>query len=221
MNSHYHIISNAAGTKETGMEYPQVKSMTKGYDLNAANSVWALHEVRNNKPKFKPNLDGFVLYKKAGLTDAISAGYIGGRGLLVSDRFKKLLQKFNLTNHIFYPATVIKDDKTHKYFWMHLVDSDFRKNVVFSKTKFSNWPKLKLKDYKDYLRFDKEEDEFGLLRAGFVTLDRKFDKTLDLFMISAFDQNLYASQNLINTIKENKITGVEIVDSLKNLTFEK
>ncbi len=203
------------------MEYPQVKSMTKGYDLNAANSVWALHEVRNNKPKFKPNLDGFVLYKKAGLTDAISAGYIGGRGLLVSDRFKKLLQKFNLTNHIFYPATVIKDDKTHKYFWMHLVDSDFRKNVVFSKTKFSNWPKLKLKDYKDYLRFDKEEDEFGLLRAGFVTLDRKFDKTLDLFMISAFDQNLYASQNLINTIKENKITGVEIVDSLKNLTFEK
>jgi hypothetical protein len=78
-----------------------------------------------------------------------------------------------------------------------------------------------LKDYKDYLRFDKEEDEFGLLRAGFVTLDRKFDKTLDLFMISAFDQNLYASQNLINTIKENKITGVEIVDSLKNLTFEK
>jgi hypothetical protein len=35
------------------------------------------------------------------LTDAISAGYIGGRGLLVSDRFKKLLQKFNLTNHIF------------------------------------------------------------------------------------------------------------------------
>ena len=203
------------------MEYPQVKSMTKGYDLNAANSVWALHEVRNNKPKFKPNLDGFVLYKKAGLTDAISAGYIGGRGLLVSDRFKKLLQKFNLTNHIFYPATVIKDDKTHKYFRMHLVDSDFRKNVVFSKTKFSNWPKLKLKDYKDYLRFDKEEDEFGLLRAGFVTLDRKFDKTLDLFMISAFDQNLYASQNLINTIKENKITGVEIVDSLKNLTFEK
>jgi hypothetical protein len=73
------------------------------------------------------------------LTDAISAGYIGGRGLLVSDRFKKLLQKFNLTNHIFYPATVIKDDKTHKYFWMHLVDSDFRKNVVFSKTKFSNY----------------------------------------------------------------------------------
>jgi hypothetical protein len=53
-----------------------------------------------------------------------------------------------------------------------------------------------LKDYKDYLRFDKEEDEFGLLRAGFVTLDRKFDKTLDLFMISAFDQNLYASQKL-------------------------
>ena len=84
------------------MEYPQVKSMTKGYDLDALNSVWALHEVRNTKPKFKPNLDSFVLHKKAALTDTISAGYIGGRRLLVSDRFKRLLQKFNLTKHIFF-----------------------------------------------------------------------------------------------------------------------
>jgi hypothetical protein len=50
MNSHYYIISNAAGTKETGMEFPQVKSMTKGYDLQAPDSVWALHEVRNENP---------------------------------------------------------------------------------------------------------------------------------------------------------------------------
>lgn len=221
MNTHYYIISNAAGTKETGMEYPQVKSMTKGYDLNAPNSVWALHEVRNTKPKFKPNLDSFILYKKAGLTDTISAGYIGGRGLLVSERFKKLLQKFNLTKHIFFPATVIKDDKANKYFWMHLVDSDYRKNVVFTKTKFSNWPRLKLKDYEDYLRFDKEEDKFGQLRAGRVTLDKKFDKTLDLFMISAFDQNLYASQNLVDAIKEANITGLEIIDSKKKLAFDK
>lgn len=221
MNTLYFIISNAAGTKETGMEYPQVKSMTKGYDLNAPNSVWALHDARNTKPKFKPNLDSFILYKKAGLTDTISAGYIGGRGLLVSERFKKLLQKFNLANHIFFPATVIKDDKANKYFWMHLVNSDYRKNVIFTKTKFSNWPRLKLKDYKDYLRFDKEEDTFGQLRAGFVTLDKKFDKTLDLFMISAFDQNLYASKRLVDAIKEAYITGLEIVDSKKKLAFDK
>jgi hypothetical protein len=221
MNTHYYIISEAAGTKETGMEYPQVKSMTKGYDLNAPNSVWALHEVRNTKPKFKPNLDSFILYKKAGLTDTISTGYIGGRGLLVSERFKKLLQNFNLTKHIFFSATVIKEDKVNKYFWMHLVDSDYRKNVVFVKTKFSNWPRLKLKDYDDYLRFDKEEDKFGQLRAGRVTLDKKFDKTLDLFMISAFDQNLYTSKNLIDAIRESNITGLEIVDSTKNLAFDK
>ena len=221
MNTNYYIISNAAGTKETGMEYPQVKSMTKGYNLNAPNSVWALHEIRNQKPGFKPNLDSFVLYKKAGLTDTISAGYISGRGLLISGQFKKIIQQFNLTGNIFFPAGVIKDKIKHNYFWMHLVDSDYRKNVVFPKTRFSNWPKLKLKDYRDYLRFDKEEDEFGQLRANFVTLNKKFDRTLDLFMISAFDQNLYASEKLIDAIKKNKITGLEIKDAAKHLAFEK
>jgi hypothetical protein len=221
MNTHYFIIANAAGTKETGMEYPQVKSMTSGYDLNAPNSVRALREVRNHLPGFKPNLDAFVLYKKAGLTDVISAGYIGGRGLLVSDRFKKILQRFNLTQCIFFPAVVIKDDTRHKYFWLHLVESDYRKNVVFAKTKFSNWPKLTLKSYQDYTRFDREEDEFGLLRAGFVTLDKKFDRRLDLFMISAFDQNLYVSEKLINAIKESSITGLEITNASKQLAFDK
>jgi len=221
MPTHYYIISNAAGTKETGMEFPQVKAMSKGYDLNAPNSVWALHEVRNAKPEFKPNLDSFVLYKKARLTDTISAGYIGGRGLLISERFKKLLQKFNLTKHIFFPATVIKDDSAYKYFWMHLVESDYREYVVFPKTRFSNWPKLKLKDYQDYLKFDKGEDKFGQLRADFVTLNKKFNQTIDLFMISGFDQNLYISQKLITAIKENSITGLEIKDATKKLVFEK
>ncbi len=219
MTTIYYNISNAAGTKETGMEYPQVKSMSKGYDLNASNSVWALHEVRNQKPLFKPNLDSFVLYKNAGLTDVISAGYIGGRGLLISDRFKKLLQKFNLTKHIFFRATVLKEESSHQYFWMHLVESDYRQYVVFSKTKFSNKPRLKLKDYHDYTRYDKEKDQFGILRSDFVTLNKDFDRSLDLFMISAFDQNLYASDRLIERIKDVGITGLQIEEA-KNLAFD-
>ncbi len=219
MTTKYYNISNAAGTKETGMEYPQVKSMSKGYDLNASNSVWALHEVRNQKPLFKPNLDSFVLYKKAGLTDVISAGYIGGRGLLISDRFKKLLQKFNLTKHIFFRATVLKEESSHQYFWMHLVESDYRQYVVFSKTKFSNKPRLKLKDYYDYTRYDKEKDQFGILRSDFVTLNKDFDRSLDLFMISAFDQNLYASDRLVERIKDVGITGLQI-EKAKNLAFD-
>ena len=78
-----------------------------------------------------------------------------------------------------------------------------------------------MKDYQDYLRFDKEKDEFGQLRAGFVTLNKKFDRTLDLFMISAFDQNLYASEKLIDAIEKNKITGLEINDATKHLAFDK
>lgn len=40
-------------------------------------------------------------------------------------------------------------------------------------------------------------------------------------MISAFDQNLYASEKLIDAIKKNKITGLEINDATKHLAFEK
>ena len=221
MTPQFYIISEAAGTKETGIVYPQVKSMSKGYDLNASNSVWALHEVRNEKPKFKPNLDAFVLSKKAKLSDTISAAFIGGRGLLVSEKFKILLQNFKLTKHIFFPAFVIKDEERHKYYWLHLIDSDYRSYVVFPKTKFSNEPLLLLKDYDDYALFEKEKDKFGLLRTGFVTMNKAFDKTMDLFMVSGFDQNLYASQKLVEKIKEENITGLEILDATKSISFEK
>jgi hypothetical protein len=103
---------------------------------------------------------------------------------------------------------------------LHLVDSDYRKYVVFSKTKFSNAPRLKLKDYEDYQKYDREKDEFGILMAGFVVLNKRFDKTLDLFMISAFDQNLYASEKLIQKIKDSGITGLAIEDAVKHLQFE-
>ena len=36
----YFILDFAAGTRETGLEFPQVQEMGKGYDYDANNSVY-------------------------------------------------------------------------------------------------------------------------------------------------------------------------------------
>lgn len=84
----YYVLSNAVGTKETGPEYPQIKAMSKGYDLNTPNSVYALHNIRNEEPTFTPNLNAFVLHIRARFSDAISAGFIGGEACWLANALK-------------------------------------------------------------------------------------------------------------------------------------
>jgi hypothetical protein len=146
--------------------------------------------------------------------------YIGGRGLFLSDRFKAILSDFNLPNHRFFRSTVIKDNVPYTYYWFHLIQSDYRKNVVFPRTTFSNWRNLRLNNYEDYLEFASKDDKFGQLRAETVTLDKIFDKTLDLFMISAFDQALYISERLKDRIIKENITGIEVKSSDGHLRIE-
>ncbi|MCR6639841.1 MAG: hypothetical protein NVV82_12900 [Sporocytophaga sp.] len=220
MNNTYYIISNSTDSMETGNDFPQIQNVTKEYDPNGPNSVYKLYEHRNLNPPFVPELDSFVVRKRTKITDLQSNAFIGGRGLFLSEKFKSLLSDFNLPKHKFFKSTVIKDDDTHTYYWFHLIESDYRGKVVFEKTKFSNWKDLKLDNYQDYLDFSENEDKYGQLKANKVTLGNTFDKSLDLFMISAFDQNLYISQKLKDKIIEEKLTGIEIKSSEGKLCFE-
>lgn len=139
--------------------------------------------------------------------------------MLISQRFKDLLEDFHLVKHLFFPASVMKGEELHTYYWLHLVDSDFQSHVVFTKTLFANEPDLRLADYTEYLHYTATQDTLGLLRAARVTLNSDFDKTLDLFMISGFDQHLYISNKLYKTIIAHKITGLHI-RAADCLTFE-
>jgi hypothetical protein len=213
----YSILIEAAGTKETGSEYPQCQEMMEGYDYNANNSIYRLNECRNKRPFFTPNLDGLKMHSKSKLTDVISCAMLGGMGLFVSNKLKIILERFNLVDHLFFQASLYYKKKQYNdYYWLHLI-SDYRKFVDFSKSKFVigqkgiNPDKLNFKTYAEYNQFEREVDEFGLLRSKNVYLLDKFDCTIDMFMISQFNQNIYVSERLVSCLMEENVTGIEIL----------
>ena len=118
--SPFHTFQPACNTIETGSEYPQVQKMAPGYDYRAANSVYALSKAVEKFPDFTPNFDYFVAQGKAKLTDLLSVATVNG-GFLISNRFKFLLEKFNIAQHRFYPAKVSYKKQLYDYYWMHII----------------------------------------------------------------------------------------------------
>jgi hypothetical protein len=130
----YYKFAAAVDTPETGPEYPQIQKMAPGYDYDASNSVYALSKEYLKLPEYAPNLDYFILASKAKPTDLLSAAVIYG-GFLVSEKFKNLLERFQLPTHKFYPAQVKWRKEFLNYFWMHTI-CDLTDYVDYSSSKF-------------------------------------------------------------------------------------
>ncbi len=143
IDSKFVILNFASGTKETGPEYPQIQAMRSGYDFGAPDSVYQLAKFQSTLPPFEPNLDHFVLHKKAKATDLLSNG-IDSTGYLVSKLFMELLQQFKLPAHKFFPATIHHYDQIlNNYFWFQIIPDN---------TDFVDYPKSTFFIYKNYQR---------------------------------------------------------------------
>jgi hypothetical protein len=93
--------------------------MGPGYDYDAPDSV---HQLPDNRlPDFEPNFRTVVLARTAKPTDLISSAPIRNTGLLVSGRFRKVLESFALPLHRFYPVPVAhRDSPIGDYWWLQL-----------------------------------------------------------------------------------------------------
>jgi hypothetical protein len=55
------------------------------------------------------------------LTDIIQPSNLSARGLLLSSRTKAIVEKLNIIDHQFYPATIVAKGVIYEYYWLHLV----------------------------------------------------------------------------------------------------
>ncbi|MDO6433266.1 hypothetical protein Q4E93_21830 [Flavitalea sp. BT771] len=216
----YYIIEPACNTIETGSQYPQVQEMGPDYDYKAGNSVYALSRCVYNFPDFVPNLDYFVVKGKAKLTDLLSVAPING-GLLISSRFKELLENFSLVSHRFYPSKVSYKRTFYEYYWMHIISNltdlvDYPASTFFTYFNYThNLGYTAVSSKEDYL-FQKSEIKKNnpgksiTLWAEKIKLSDHFDKSLDLFEISSFDSNFYISEQLKAAIISINLTGCNI-----------
>ena len=216
----YFILDFAAGTRETGLEFPQVQEMGKGYDYDANNSVYELGKCLRALPDFQPNLDHFVLNRNAKPSDLLSNSLINTTGFLLSNVFKDVLCQFNLPNHKYYSAKVYYKGKLlDNYFWLQMV-SDFTDYVDYINSTFflyKNYSRdigdIEISSKEDYIeksKIVKNEDSTLSVWAKKISFTKEFDKKLDLFSISRFNGNIFISKELSQSLLEKQLTGLEI-----------
>jgi hypothetical protein len=202
----YYSIENQTNTKEVGPDYPQANCLTQPY----------AHEIKfNSFPNFEPKLI-YELSKRAKLTDVLSQAAISAHGLLVGERFKIILQGFNLMKHKFYPVTIQTKKGIEQYYWLHLVDSSFINVINYNASKFY-WTKstfrkdvIKLTSFDEYQKLKKENGILWGVSIDEIKLNESFDSNLDLFSSIPFDMGIYVSDRLKKKIEEEKITGIQI-----------
>lgn len=218
--SFYYIFEPACNTVETGSQFPQVQKMSPGYDYKASNSVYALSRAVEKFPDFLPNLDYLIVHGKANLTDLLSTSPISG-GFLISERFKQLLEKFNLAPHKFYPARVSYKKEFHDYYWLHIIcnfpDSvDYKKSTFFTYHNYNhNLGNITINSKQDFIQKKQKikQDNPGktiTLWSQKIILNSNFNQDIDLFEIGTFDSNYYISGRIKSAIEFEKITGCEI-----------
>jgi hypothetical protein len=95
------------------------QEMTAGYNYDAPDSV---HQLPFDRfPDFEPDFNSVLIGSSAKLTDLISSVPIHNCGLLISGRFRSLLESFSLPPHCFYAVPMIHRKKpVPDYWWLHL-----------------------------------------------------------------------------------------------------
>ena len=195
--------------------YPQTNGMTPEYDLKKKNSVWNIPNLK--LPDFEPDFDSFNLDKKAKLTDVISTGLISACGLLLNDKTKQILSRFNLPKHIYYPATIWhKKEILKNYYWLQFAH-DNTNEIVFESSQFElTHPlpffreesiTLRNKEYAIVMATKAANPDYELFPDK---ISLKNANNLDLLIFGFLYNNIYINNNLASALATANISGLTI-----------
>lgn len=226
----YYVLKNSTGD-DIGKEYPQTDGMCAEYRSSLPNSISFLPNLE--LPNFEPNLDYFILDKKANLTDFISTGLINATGFIMNDKAKTIFEKFNLMPHKFFPARILNKNKfVSNYYWLHLC-LDYSNLIDYRKSQFilKKMPPWNIPNW-DYqiepIKVDSKEGLTAIWKQNnskqiypvVLYLNDKFEKKLSLFAFKHFGDSVIISEYLKTALEENKVTGIEMLEVSYPVHFE-
>lgn len=225
----YFILKPDISSRKIGSAYPQVQEMAPGYNYDANDSVYALSSETESIPNYTPNLDYFVVHPRAIITDVLSTSVVSG-GLLMNNKVKNILQKYNLPIHKYFPAKVNHKNVFYDYYWMHIVCDltdfiNYEKSTFFIYYNYSKnlgyvniESKIDLSNKKQKLKTDNPGKSLTIW-ADEIVFSKEFNNTFDLFEIGLFDANFYISLDLKNTLISEDVSGLVFADA-NNLVFD-
>ncbi|RAV97588.1 hypothetical protein DQQ10_27625 [Pseudochryseolinea flava] len=115
--------------------------------------------------------------KPTNLLSSLSGFY----GLTIDDKFKDILQRFNLPPHQFYPVNVTHRKVQLSYYWFHFVNSfldyiDFTSSVfeTFTLTPFNILNEFKVSSIKQLHALEREANFEKSIRPRALVLKENF-----------------------------------------------
>lgn len=179
-----------------------------------------------------------VFEKKAAITDVISVS-ISADGLMISQKMKEILEKFNLGDHRFYPAKILdtKKNQIYTYYWLHFIFNEAKQDYIdYPNSKFVVEEMLEgeiirqflisfnsQKEYTKYCR--KCHDNWAKLPEStpFTEVKIKYlklkNRTPDIIGFGRVDGDLYCTKKLRLELEKNNITGITFKGT-KRISFE-
>lgn len=207
----WYSLRTSTDEKVTGT-HPQTDGMRYGYDLRKADSIWNIPNLK--LPDFEPDLDYFVLDKKAKLTDVISTGLISASGFILNDRVKNIFDRFKLPAHKYFPAKVMCKKEIHdNYYWFHLLD-DCVNNIDFENSKFirrdpifkEDFEKLNISN-KEELFSEKQKSSLKHIFPERLTINNS--NNLNFLFFNSFWINYFVSAEILDALETEKCTGFD------------
>lgn len=220
----YFKLNYSSDANIIGSSFPQICKMKKGYNFDGENSIYKLSQLSLHYiDSFVPDLDYFIMEKKTNMTDIISCAMLSNFSMIISPKFKKVLENFKLPNSVFYEIRIKHGlSKFENYFIFHFFElkteeivfekSEFEIIELFSKKHFDrivNQSKSKYLEIKEKL-FDKYENGDTYKKIVPIKIKLLKKPEYDLFRLNPmFDGSIFISQQLHKELLKNGIIGGE------------
>lgn len=223
INSEYSILITQSDIKLTGKKYPQINKCSENSKIWIKNMI----KCKCNLPiMFTDNI--FYLEETAILTDILSDPYLPfNNGLIVNEKVKDILSKFNLCEHYYYKIKISHNDTLYEnYYVLQLISKlNDKKIIEYIDVRQSSFyiglpPNTKFETISFNNLNEIEEKRKSLLEdvsitkmvcRDFLTFSKQELNNLDLFTISFLDINIYISNRLRDNMMINMITGIDIL----------
>lgn len=221
----YYSLKNSTGDDIGNISGIQLQGRSSDYVYNSPTSYQFLPTL--TPANVIPDLDYFIVEKKAVMTDFISCvGIINATGYIISERTKLIFEQIELMPHSFYPMRLLHKNSFYNYYWMHL-EKDFIEDINFHKSEFSlkKMPFWELPNW-DYqtqkiaphsaieLKTIWKENNVKQICVEKLFLKETFDSQLNLFAFSCINNGItLISEYLKEMFDTKKINGIEVVQT--------
>ena len=209
----YYKLENAVDTEETGHVYPQTDGLIGEATFSSENSYHQFSRL-DLPEKFEPR-ETLKFAHSSKLSDFISnGGLLTGKGYIISEKAKIVLEKLSIVNHRFYPLPVEHRGKSiANYYWFKMYDPSSFETVKWAESEFfakrfsNNLGSVDLNSLEDYHEKRKDFHQFAFFIPSKLVSEKRAE---DVFYFEFANTGIIVNQRTKDEFEENRLTGYKL-----------